>query len=51
MPSLTDWDHVPRMIVKIILGMGPANGRQYYKVNSLVGWVHTQNELYDFINK
>ena len=51
MLSLIDWVHVPRMIVKIILGVGPASEKQYYKANCLSSAESIPRAISDFVSK
>ena len=47
--SIFDWVHVPKMIVKIFLGMGPASKRQCYKVSRLALDESTPRIIFEFV--
>ena len=52
MLPLIDWvHHVSRMIVKIVLDMGPANGSQQYTVNPLSLAESISRMTSEFVNK
>ena len=42
---------IPRMVVKIILGMGPASDSQYYKVSCLSSAQSKPRMIFEFVNK